>query len=368
MGLLAPISVPRPNVLVVDDEPTICDAVADALPAIAAKVAIAANTAEAISTLDSDCFDVVLCDLYMPGGGGLDVLQHASRAQLDLGFILMTGKPQVNDIVAACRLHAADILLKPFSLESLQTAVQKAYARVFHTRRERIHRNQLRSGLRHRVIQLEDTKRQLRDSYRDIIEAMVVILDHREHETCAHSFRVRTYATYLAAEINYPPDQLPTLSTAALLHDIGKVAVPDLILLKPGKLDPAETLLLQQHAVIGEQIVRRSAMLQDCAPIIRHHHERWDGKGYPDGLVGDHTPLGARLFALADTLDAMTSDRCYRAALSLQQVHVEVARCTGQQFDPDLAHVFQSVPDHQWIALRNDADAQAASFNPFIGE
>jgi len=368
MGLLSPISVPRPNVLVVDDEPTICDAVADALPTIAAKVTIAANTTEAISTLDSDRFDVVLCDLYMPGGGGLDVLQHASRAQLDLGFILMTGKPQVNDIVAACRLHAADILLKPFSLESLQTAVQKAYARVFHTRRERIRRNQLRNGLRHRVIQLEDTRRQLRDSYREIIEAMVVILDHREHETCAHSFRVRSYATYLAAEINYPPDQLPTLSTAALLHDIGKVAVPDRILLKPGKLDLAETLLLRQHAAIGEQIVRRSAMLQDCSPIIRHHHERWDGKGYPDGLVGDKTPLGARLFALADTLDAMTSDRCYRAALSLQQVHAEVARCSGQQFDPELAHVFQSVPDQRWFELRNDADAQAASFNPLISE
>ncbi len=196
MGLLSPISVPRPNVLVVDDEPTICDAVADALPTIAAKVTIASNTTEAISTLDSGRFDVVLCDLYMPGGGGLDVLQHASRAELDLGFILMTGKPQVNDIVAACRLHAADILLKPFSLESLQTAVQKAYARVFHTRRERIRRNQLRNGLRHRVIQLEDTRRQLRDSYREIIEAMVVILDHREHETCAHSFRVRILADY----------------------------------------------------------------------------------------------------------------------------------------------------------------------------
>jgi cyclic di-GMP phosphodiesterase len=359
------VSVPRPNVLVVDDEPTVCDAVAEALPFLAAKVAVAMDTAQAISTLNSDRFDVVLCDLYMPGGGGLEVLQYASRSQLDLGFILMTGKPQVNDIVAACRLHAADILLKPFSLESLHTAVQKAYARVFRVRRARIRRNQLRSGLRHRLLQLEDTRRQLRDSYHDIIESMVVILDHREHETCAHSFRVRSYATYLAAEINYPAEQLPTLSTAALLHDIGKVAVPDQILLKPGKLDPSERLLLQQHSIVGEQIVRRSAMLQDCAPIIRRHHERWDGKGYPDGLTGDKTPLGSRLFALADTLDAMTSDRCYRAALSLEQVHAEIERCSGQQFDPALVRVFQSIPDRRWIELRDDADEQAASFNPF---
>lgn len=361
----SPLLLPRPNVLVVDDEPTVCDAVAEALPSVAGKVAIALNTAQAIATLNSDRFDVVLCDLYMPGGGGLDVLQHASRARLDLGFILMTGKPQVNDIVAACRLHAADILLKPFSLESLQTAVKKAYERVFRIRGERIQRNQLRNGLRHRLLQLEDTRRQLRDSYREIIESMVVILDHREHETCAHSFRVRTYATYLAAAINYPADQLPALSTAALLHDIGKVAVPDRILLKPGKLDPPERLLLQQHPGTGEQIVRRSAMLQDCAPIIRHHHERWDGKGYPDGLAGDKTPLGSRLFALADTLDAMTSDRCYRGALSLEQVHREVERCSGQQFDPALVRVFQAVPDSRWIELRDDADAQAATFRPF---
>jgi putative nucleotidyltransferase with HDIG domain len=361
----SPLLLPRPNVLVVDDEPAICDAMAEALPSVAARVAIAANTAQAISTLNSDRFDVVLCDLYMPGGGGLDVLQHASRAQLDLGFILMTGRPQVNDMVAACRLHAADILLKPFSLETLHTSVQKAYARVFRMRRDRIHRNQLRSGLRHRLLQLEDTRKQLRDSYREIIEAMVVILDNREHETCAHSFRVRSYATYLAAEINYPADQLPTLSTAALLHDIGKVAVPDRILLKPGRLDPPERLLLQQHSSTGEQIVRRSAKLQECAPIIRHHHGRWDGKGYPDGLAGHKTPLGSRLFALADTLDAMTSDRCYRAALSFERVHAEMERCSGQQFDPALVRVFQSVPDSRWIELRDDADEQAASFNLF---
>ena len=303
----------------------------------------------------------------MPGGDGLKVLRHASSARLDIGFILMTGRPQVNDIVAACRLHAADILLKPFSLESLQSAVQKAYARVDRGRRERLQKDKLRNGLRHRALQLEDTRRQLRDSYREIIEAMVVILDHREHETCAHSFRVRRYATHLAAEISYPAGQLATLSTAALLHDIGKVAVPDSILLKPGKLDRSETLVLQQHAVIGEQIVCRSAMLKNCAPIIRNHHERWDGGGYPDGLHGDRIPLGSRLFALADTLDAMTSDRCYRAALSLEQVHAEIDRCSGKQFDPALAQVFQSIPDDLWITLRNEADEEAAAINPFGG-
>jgi response regulator RpfG family c-di-GMP phosphodiesterase len=106
-------------------------------------------------------------------------------------------------------------------------------------------------------------------------------------------------------------------------------------------------------------------MLRECAPIIRHHHERWDGTGYPDRLSGANIPLGARLFALADTLDAMTSDRCYRSALTLEQARAEVARCSARQFDPALAREFQSVPDEVWINLRNEADEQATSLNPF---
>ena len=363
--MLSPMAVPRPNVLVVDDESSICDAIAEALPDVAGKIALANSTARAISVLEADPFDVIVCDFYMPGGGGLELLERASQSHWDVGFVLMTGKPQVDDIVAACRLHAADILLKPFSLQSLQSAVQRTYARLFRARRDRIRRAELDTSLRYRGLQLESTKKQLRDNYREIIESMVVILDLREHETCAHSFRVRTYAMHLARKINYPSDRLPLLSTAALLHDIGKIAVPDQILLKPGRLDSNETLLLRQHPVIGEQIVRRSAMLRECAPIIRHHHERWDGAGYPDCLAGTRIPLGARLFALADTLDAMTSDRCYRSALTLEQARAEVARCSSTQFDPDLAQEFLSVTDDVWIQLRNQADFQADSLNPF---
>lgn len=363
--MLSPMAVPRPNVLVVDDEASICEAIAEALPDVADKIAMANSAARAVSVLASDPFDVVVCDFYMPGGGGLELLERASQSQWDVGFVLMTGKPQVDDIVAACRLHAADILLKPFSLQSLQAAVQKTYARLFRARRDRIHRTELHNNLRNRGLQLESTKKQLRDNYREIIESMVVILDLREHETCAHSFRVRTYAMHLAQKTDYPTDRLSLLSTAALLHDIGKIAVPDQILLKPGRLDSNETLLLRQHSIIGEQIVRRSAMLRGCAPIIRHHHERWDGTGYPDRLAGTQIPLGARLFALADTLDAMTSDRCYRSALTLGQARAEVARCSSTQFDPALVQHFQSIPDDVWVHLRNQADEQANSLNPF---
>ncbi|HLH06736.1 MAG TPA: HD domain-containing phosphohydrolase [Terriglobales bacterium] len=355
----------RPKVLVVDDEPTICEAVAEALPPIATQVVKAGNTTAALSALESDAFDVVLCDLYMPSGGGLEILKHADRAQLDVGLIVMTGKPQVDDIVTACRLHATDILLKPFSPNVLQAAVRTAYARVTRSRTERFRRNQLRTGLHHRVLELEDTRRQLQNSYRELIESMVVILDLREHETCAHSFRVRSYAMHLAKQINYSQDQLPMLSTAALLHDIGKIAVPDQILLKPDKLLPAEIAMLQRHSMIGEHIVLRSSMLRDSAPVIRHHHERWDGTGYPDHLAGEEIPLGARIFALADTLDAMTSDRCYRAALTIEKVHSEVDRCAGKQFDPKLVRAFQSIPDSTWIELRKDADKLAAQLNPF---
>lgn len=348
----------------VDDEASVCEAVCDALPEVSAKVAIAHDANRAIKILRGEQFDVVLCDVYMPGVSGLELLKRASQAREDVGFILMTGKPQVEDIVAACRLHAADILLKPFSVPALHSAVEKAYARVCRARAEHNQRNQLRSGIRHRETLLADTRKQLEDSYREIIESMVMILDLREHETCAHSFRVRSYALYLAEHIGYPSQDMATLSTAALLHDIGKVAVPDQILLKPGRLEESEILTLQQHSVVGEMIASRSVLLRNCTRVIRHHHERWDGTGYPDRIAGEAIPLGARIFALADTLDAMTSDRCYRSALTLEQVHREVDSCSGKQFDPTLARAFQDIENATWIRLRTEADAQAASLNP----
>ncbi|HVZ19069.1 MAG TPA: HD-GYP domain-containing protein [Terriglobales bacterium] len=214
-------------------------------------------------------------------------------------------------------------------------------------------------ALRSRTEQLEFTRHLLNDSYRSALETVVATLEAREKETYAHSFRVRAYALHLARSMKYPAADLPRLAHAALLHDVGKVAVPDAILLKPGPLNAKEFELLKSHAVVGERIVNRMGFLAGAGKVIRHHHERWDGRGYPDGIGGCEIPFGSRLFAVADTLDAMTSHRCYRDALTIQDAYDEIHRCTGTQFDPEVAQAFLDVPPETWLRLQREADRDA---------
>jgi putative nucleotidyltransferase with HDIG domain len=247
------------------------------------------------------------------------------------------------EVVAdSVRWEAADFLLKPFSVDAVIRSVARSYQKVVERRESLQSQTQLSLGLRERTIQLENARKSLCHAYRSALESMVAALEAREHGTYAHSYRVRAYAMHLAKLLDYPAVDLSRLAYAALLHDIGKIAVSDAILLKPGKLAPEEFKALQGHSAMGEKIVRRMGFLPEEAKIIRHHHERWDGRGYPDGLREQEIPLGSRIFAIADTLDAMTSDRCYRNSLTITNVQREVRDCSGSQFDPGIASAWRS--------------------------
>jgi HD-GYP domain-containing protein (c-di-GMP phosphodiesterase class II) len=167
---------------------------------------------------------------------------------------------------------------------------------------------------------------------------------------------VRAYTLHLARLVSYPLALMPALGHAALLHDIGKIAVADAILLKPGKLTKEEWVQMRRHVLAGVQILNRIPFLRPCASIVQHHHERYDGKGYPHGVAGEQIPLGARLFSLADTLDAMTSDRAYRKAVGLSEVRAEVKRQQSTQFDPQVAELFLKVPETAWLQIRDSVE------------
>jgi putative nucleotidyltransferase with HDIG domain len=196
------------------------------------------------------------------------------------------------------------------------------------------------------------------------LEALLAALDTRDTETEGHSERVAAYTMLIAQRLNLSEEELPHIERGALLHDIGKIGVPDHILYKPGPLTPDEWEIMKQHPVVGYKMCMKIEMLRPAAPIVLHHHERWDGKGYPYGLSGEEIPLGARIFAIADTLDAMTSDRPYRKALSFAQAREEIERCAGAQFDPELVKVFLSVPEEELRAIRaltiSNREARAA--------
>ncbi len=346
------LSNPLPKVLIVDDEASMRQLLSQALDPVSLRVEVAADTASALQAIESGDFDVVLSDMHMPGASGLDLLTMARRMQWDLSFILITGRPEVDTMIAALRMEAADFLLKPFTVRDLIDSVAQGYRKLQTVREARAYRQMLESGLQRRTQDLEAALHNVEQNCQATLEALVAALDARERETYAHSFRVRSYTMHLARQIGYPPALIPQLENAALLHDIGKIAVSDSILLKPGKLTEEEWVEMRKHAVAGEQIIRRISFLESAAPIVRHHHERYDGNGYPDRLAGEQIPLGARIFAIADTLDAMTSDRVYRKSPGLEAAAAEIARCAGAQFDPHIAKMFGQVPLEDWKEIR----------------
>lgn len=355
----ADMKVSVPDVLVVDDELPVCDYLVEALGPICGKLRSVNSVHAALQMLETGRFDLILSDVCMPGPTGLDLLALAKQLNWDCAVILMTGHAQMDQVVAGVRLHAEDFLLKPFGLDTLEHSIRKSYEKLQANRVRHREREMLSAGLKERTAQLEVTRQLLCDSYRSSLETLVATLEAREPATYAHSFRVRAYALHLAAAMSYPAADMSRLAYAALLHDLGKVAVADTILLKPGPLTADEFEVLKSHSVVGERIVNRMGFLQGAGKIIRHHHERWDGRGYPDGISGTEIPFGSRLFAIADTLDAMTSDRCYRLSLTLEAARQEIHRCAGSQFDPLIAKVFANVPDQAWVNLRQRADNDA---------
>ena len=197
--------------------------------------------------------------------------------------------------------------------------------------------------------------RELSESYMATVRALAGAVEARDAYTAQHGDRVTAYAIELAAVSGLEIADESELECAFLLHDIGKVAIPDGILFKAGTLDEQEREIMQRHPLIGEEIIREIAFLEPARPLVRHHHERWDGGGYPDGLAGDEIPLVARLFALADALDALTSDRPYRAAVGIAEAREEIESSDGQ-FDPAVLEAFATIPDERIEEIRRRLD------------
>jgi putative nucleotidyltransferase with HDIG domain len=192
----------------------------------------------------------------------------------------------------------------------------------------------------------------LTQSYDDTLEALGSALDLKEPETAGHSQRVSAYTISIAKNVPVPLPYLTVLARAAFLHDIGKMAIPDKILRKPGPLDDAEKVIMRTHCDIGYNMLTRIPFLRDAAEIVLAHHEFFDGSGYPRQLRGEQIPLGARIISIANSLDAMLSDWPYRNAVPMSHAREEIRRCAGTQFDPKIVEVFLSVPENHWIELR----------------
>ena len=341
--------------LVVDDEAAVVTLLCARLTMEGYESKGASNAEEARARLEEEQFDLVICDLRMPGMTGLELLKEVRVRFPHLAFIICTGEDDVRTGIEAMKQGAADYLVKPLQLDGMMASVVRALDKQRLTIELEQYRGRLEDMVEQRTRQLKSAIARIEHTYDETLAALGGALELRDIETQGHSRRVTHYCLEMARAMQCSNEDLRTIARGSFLHDIGKIGIPDAILLKPDRLSEAETAVMQTHARIGYELVCRIAFLTPAAQIVLTHQERWDGTGYPQGLRGKEIPLGARIFSVADTLDAMTSDRPYRSALSFAAAREEIARQAVRQFDPDVVAVFMAIPEEVWRKIRREA-------------
>jgi len=347
------------RILIVDDEAPIRALLGEHLGQVGYQIMQASDGRAALEMLNDGDFDLVLTDVRMPGMNGLELLAEVVRTRPAVGVLMLTACEDLTLAVNAMRIGALDYILKPFRLSEITVSVQEALERRRNQLEQTERMRLLEETVNERTVELRRMLDRLHDASETTLEALVAALDAREHETKAHSKRVSEYTLYLAREMSVDPTQLDVIRRGAMLHDIGKIGISDTILLKPGKLTAEEWVVMQKHPQIGYWILDGIDALKSASDIVLSHHERYEGGGYPRGLKGEGIPLGARIFAVADTLDVMTSDRPYRKALSYDEARLEITRFSGRQFDPEVVKHFLQVPLEVWTEIRTSTSRSA---------
>ncbi len=347
------------KILVVDDEQLARTLLVATLRKEGYTVESARSGDDALRSLAINSVDLILTDLVMEGSDGMKLLEQVKSRELETPVILVTAMQEANTAIAAMRGGAYDVLLKPYEPNALLTAVQRGVAYGSVSRRNTTYRNSLEHTVEARTSLLREAMFELERSYDTTLEALGDALDLKDTETEGHSRRVTAYTIALARAMGIDPSDMKTIKHGAFLHDIGKMAIPDAILLKPGRLDPEETATMRKHCLLGYRIVRKIPFLREAADIVYSHQEHFDGGGYPRQLHGEEIPLGARVFAVADTLDAITSDRPYRRGSPFSAARNEIARCAGTQFDPRVVNAFLAIPTEIWEELRDAIRGQS---------
>ena len=340
----------KSRILIVDDEPDITEILSDLLGDN--HECTTANSAEAaLKLLAANEFHLVVSDITMPGMSGLEMLPRAKSISPNTVMVMISGMQTVESAIGALRLGGFDYLMKPFDLRQVEAVVKRALEHHELIVAKQRYENHLEELVEQRTAELDQALNSLEDAYRSTLKALTAALETRDSETHGHSERVVTYSLRLGREYGLSAEQMKALEFGSLLHDIGKIGVPDLILRKPAKLTDEEWVLMREHPLHGQQILRGIEFLEGPARVVAQHHEKWDGSGYPLGLQGEDIDLCARIFSVADAFDAITSDRVYRRGKSYQEAADELDEWAGRQFDPKVVEAFHRVPQQDWDEL-----------------
>lgn len=336
------------NLLIVDDEQMIRDLLAATLERENYTCFLSSNAEEGLDLLKNRDIDLALLDVMMPGISGLEMLRELKSTSPDTMVLMITALSDMETALSCIHLGADDYITKPFSIDNIVVKAKNALEKRRLIIENRKYQHELELKVLEQTKQIRAAMEEINISYESTLTALVRSLDAREKEVGSHSERVMNYTLLLARHIGIGEPDLTIISKGALLHDIGKIGISDNILLKPGKLTPEEWVEMKKHPHVGYKILNDIKFLRGASEFILAHHERFDGLGYPNGLKGNKIPLSARMFALIDTMDAMTSDRVYRKALPFSKVVDEVIRYKGTQFDPELVDEFLKIPKEHW--------------------
>lgn len=351
-------------VLFVDDEVNILRALQRLLRAEPVRVLTASRADEALRLLEHETVQVVVSDQRMPDASGVDLLAQIRERHPDVVRLLLTGFTDIHvavDAVNRGQIHR--LVTKPWNDDELRASLRQAFdhyelkreVRRLHelTRQQNAELQDLNRNLealvRDRTKEIAEKNRELREAYIQTIRALAEAVDAKDAYTRGHSERVGVYASKIARELDFPKPMIERVYIAGLLHDVGKIGVRDAVITKPDKLTDAEYVEIKRHPEIGARILEPVRFLADVVPCVRHHHEWFDGsdRGYPSRLRGDEIPIASRVILVADTVEAMTSDRPYRKGLPLEQVTREIRKFSGSQFDPVCANAFLRILERE---------------------
>jgi len=344
-----------PRILIVDDEVEITEILADLLSE-EYKCLKAGSAEDALALLrQGEKFQLVISDITMPGMSGLEMIPHVKQLSPETVVVMISGMQTVESAIGALRLGAFDYLMKPFDLRQVEAVVKRALEHHDLVAAKQRYENHLEELVEQRTAELDRALNSLEGSYRSTLKALTAALETRDSETHGHSERVVTYSLRLGREYGLNSEEMKSLEFGSLLHDIGKIGVPDSILRKPAKLTEEEWVRMREHPLHGQQILRGIEFLQGAARVVAQHHERWDGTGYPLGLRNEDIDICARIFAVADAFDAITSDRVYRRGKPYEAASQELDDWAGRQFDPKVVEAFHRVPKEDWEELHRQS-------------
>jgi response regulator RpfG family c-di-GMP phosphodiesterase len=358
------------SILVVNDDPTACEQVLGLLRKdYDCEKAVTLDAG--LARIRANEFAVVMCDVRLAARNGFDFIHYVDFTSPKTVVILTGSEIDSEATLKIFRAGAFDYFPQPFDFAQVEATVRRATEQYELKSLKDHYQVHLEELISERTVELDKALQEVEASYRMALKALVQALETRDFETHGHSERVVTFSLRLGHELGLSKEELRDLELGALLHDIGKIGVPDAILRKPAKLTDEEWVKMKLHPLHGQKILRNIPFLEGSARVVEQHHEKWDGSGYPHGMRGEDIDLNARIFQVVDAFDAMTSDRVYRRGTNYGEALKELERCSGTQFDPFVVQAFKQIPEDDWALLRKHSvmeRTEVSSFQSIVSE